>query len=89
METIKKIVLKSMNNKMVSYSIIKNNKEGKTIYGIEIRENHKNYTLKETVEDISDNKKYVLNLVNYLSENVIDTAHFKDIVKDYMYSPID
>ncbi len=89
METIKEIVLKSMGNKTIHYRILENNKSGKTKYGIEICESYKDSTLKETIENISNSKEDVLNLINYLSENVIDTAHFKDVVEDYMYSPID
>ncbi len=86
METIKEIVLKSMDSKTVRYSVVKSNECGKLKYGIEVCESCKNGTLKETVDNISDSKKEVLNLIDYLSENVIDTAHFKDIVEDYMYS---
>lgn len=85
METIKEIVLKSMNNKTVRYDILENRKNGKISYGIKIFENYNGNVQEEVAENISDNKETVLKLINYLSENVIDTAHFKDVIEDYEF----
>ena len=53
-------------------------------YGIELvlRSNSINESVK--VEDISQDKKEVLNLIECLSENGIDTIHFRDVIEDYI-----
>ena len=83
MQIIKKSILKSM-GKTICYGVLENNNNGKISYGIEISETYKNKTQNEKIENISDNKNTVIDLINYLSENVVDTAHFKDIVEDYI-----
>ena len=85
MKIIKEIILKSMGNKTIRYNMLESKINGKTTYGIKIYEKYKERALEEAIEGISDSKEDVLNLINYLSENVVDTAHFKDIVEDYMY----
>lgn len=56
---------------------------GKT-YGIELilRSSSINESVK--VEDISQDKTEVLNLIDCLSENGIDTIHFRDVIEDYI-----
>lgn len=84
MQPIKEVILKSMGDKVIRYFLlVDHNDGGKTMYGICILEEINGTSLKEKIEGISENKDFVLELINYLSENVIDTAHFKDIVEDY------
>lgn len=53
-------------------------------YGIELvlRSDSINESVK--VEDISQNKTEVLDLINCLSENGVSTIHFRDIIEDYI-----
>ena len=53
-------------------------------YGIELilRSNSINESVK--VEDISRDKTEVLNLIDCLSENGVDTIHFRDVIEDYI-----
>lgn len=83
MQIIKEVNLSSMKNKTIRYAILESKVENKIAYGIYISENINGTVLEEKIERISESKDFVLNLINYLSENVIDTAHFKDIVGDY------
>ena len=53
-------------------------------YGIELvlRSDSINESVK--VEDISQNKAEVLNLIDCLSENGVGTIHFRDVIEDYI-----
>ena len=86
MKTIEEVVLKCVGDKIIQYFLLTNTDEyGKVMYGICISEQIKgNVSTRETIENISDDKNFVSDLINHLSENVIDTVHFKDIVDDYM-----
>lgn len=87
MQIIKEIILKSMNNKTIRYGILESKENNDIKYGIGIYETYKGNTMNETFNDISDKKEVVINLINYLSENAVDTAHFKDIIEDYIIYP--
>lgn len=53
-------------------------------YGIELvlRSDSINESVK--VEDISQDKAEVLNLIDCLSENGVSTIHFRDVIEDYI-----
>lgn len=86
MKTIEEVVLKCVGNKIIRYFLLTNTDEySKVMYGICISEQIKDNVLaKEKIENISDDKNFVSDIINHLSENIIDTVHFKDIVDDYM-----
>ncbi len=84
MEMIREITLKSMNNKIVRYYILENCESGQNKYGIGILEIFNGITKEEKVENISGSKTFVLNLIDYLCDNAVDTAHLEDIVVDFI-----
>lgn len=83
MKNLREVALKSMKNKSIRYFISKN-EEGKDIkYGITILEICSGKKYEEKIENISNSESFVLNLIDFLYDNAIDTAHFKDIVEDF------
>lgn len=84
MQIIKEVKLKSMGNKIIQYKLLTNKTyENKIMYGIAVSEKSgDNIIFEEKIEDISNDKSFVLNLINYLSDNAVDTAHFKDVIED-------
>ena len=53
-------------------------------YGIELILRSADINESVRVEDISPNKREVLNLIDCLSENGVDTIHFRDVIEDYI-----
>ncbi len=83
MEIIREITLKSMENKIIRYFILKNCESAFIKYGIGIQEVCDGKFNEEKIENISSNKDFVLELIDYLCDHAIDTTHFRDIVEDF------
>lgn len=77
-------IQKTLNQRVLEYSLCENESEDGKLYGIQLASNSKNSNEKITIENISSKKDFVVNLINILHENCIDTIHFKDIVEDYI-----
>ena len=77
--------LHSMANKTIRYNLCETSDGDINHYEVQICENSPKINREETIESISPDKKFVCELIEYLCENVIDTAHFNDIVQDYIW----
>ncbi len=73
-----------MNNKILKYNLCEGEEGNRTNYGIQLTEDTDKIHREEIIWDISSDKNFVNNLLMYLSENVIDTVHFRDIIEDYI-----
>lgn len=78
------LIQKSLNQRVLEYSLCENESEDGKSYGIQLASNSKNSSERITIENISSKKDFIINLINILYENSIDTIHFKDIVEDYI-----
>lgn len=82
MDLNKKYILvqeKFLGGRTLKYSILENCNNS---YGINLSVLSKNNTEEVYVENISNNKNFIINLISILYENAIDTIHFKDIIED-------
>lgn len=77
-------IQKTLNQRVLEYSLCENESENGKSYGIQLVSNSRNSNEKIIIENISSKKDFVINLINILHENCIDTIHFKDIVEDYI-----
>ena len=75
-----------LGNRTLKYNLCENKGENGLYYGIQLVVSSQDNTEEVAIENISEDKQYVLNLITYLYENAIDTIHFKDVIIDYIDS---
>ena len=75
-----------LGRRTLKYNLCETQSEDGLQYGIQLIVNSENQKEEIAIENISNNKQYVLDLITYLYENAIDTIHFRDVIIDYMNS---
>ena len=70
------------------YSLCKSKNKEESQYGIQLVMTSEKEKEEVMIQDISNNKNYVMNLITYLYENAIDTIHLKDVVEDYISATV-
>lgn len=75
-----------LGRRTLKYNLCETENEEGLQYGIQLIVNSESQKEEIAIENISNNKQYVLDLITYLYENAIDTIHFRDVIIDYMNS---
>lgn len=70
----------------IDYNIVENIANDKIFYGIEIISYNKLSRVKDSFFNISDSKKFVMDLICYLYENAVKISTCKDIIDDILSS---
>lgn len=84
---IKKIYSLNQKNslsRIIEYNLCESNDINKKFYGIQVKLISEAIKEEIKIEDISFNLDFVMNIINYLYENAVDTVHCKDIIEDYI-----
>jgi len=85
-KNIYKLNQKNFLNRTIEYNLEENKKDNQILYGLEVKLISDKITEKVKIEDISNDINFVMNIMNYLYENAVDTIHCKDVIEDYMLS---
>lgn len=73
-------------NRTIEYNLEENVRDNQILYGLEVKLISSKINEKVKIEDISNDVNFVMNIINYLYENAIDTVHCRDVIDDYILS---
>lgn len=81
-EKIHTLIQESLGGRVLEYNLYEDNRN----YGIELTLSSDSLNEKVKMDNISNDKEMVVELIDYLYENAVDTIHAKDVVEDYISS---
>ncbi len=84
---IKNIYMLNQKNslgRVIEYNLYESGDISEKYYGIQVKLISDKVKEEIKIENISCDINFVMNIIDYLYENAVDTVHCKDIIEDYI-----